>query len=64
MEVLGASAGFVFIVILAQVTVRQQVLTKGVVYLEYFYFVVHLYIFLVAVNFILWSLNPNISTIK
>ncbi|MDJ0554792.1 MAG: Cache 3/Cache 2 fusion domain-containing protein [Microcoleaceae cyanobacterium MO_207.B10] len=64
MEVLGACAGFVFIVILDQVTVRQQVITRGVVYLEYFYFVVYLYIFLVAINFILWSLNPNLPSIK
>lgn len=64
MEVLGASAGFVFIVILDQVTVRQSVITKGVVYLEYFYFVVYLYIFLVAVNFILWTLKPNLPLFK
>ncbi|MDJ0515024.1 MAG: cache domain-containing protein [Trichodesmium sp. MO_231.B1] len=59
MEVLGACAGFVFIVILDQVTVRQQIITRGIVYLEYFYFIVYLYIFLVSVNFILWSLKPN-----
>ncbi|MEB3343703.1 hypothetical protein [Okeania sp.] len=64
MEVLGACAGFVFIVILDQVTVRQQVITKGIVYLEYFYFVVYLYIFLVAINFILWTLNPNLPIFK
>ncbi|NEQ36891.1 MAG: hypothetical protein F6K40_11625 [Okeania sp. SIO3I5] len=64
MEVLGACAGFVFIVILDQVTVREQIITKGIVYLEYFYFVVYLYIFLVSVNFILWSLNPNLSLFK
>ncbi len=64
MEVLGACAGFVFIVILDQVTVREQIITKGIVYLEYFYFVVYLYIFLVAVNFILWTLNPNLPSIK
>ncbi|MGB3507920.1 MAG: Cache 3/Cache 2 fusion domain-containing protein [Microcoleaceae cyanobacterium] len=64
MEVLGASAGFVFIVILDQVTVRQQIITKGVVYLEYFYFVVYLYIFLVTLNFIVWSLKPNLPIFK
>ncbi len=64
MEVLASCAGFVFIVILDQVTVREQIITKGVVYLEYFYFVVYLYIFLVAVNFILWSLNPNLPLFK
>ncbi|NEQ72471.1 MAG: hypothetical protein F6K23_04915 [Okeania sp. SIO2C9] len=64
MEVLGASAGFVFIVILDQVTVRQQIITKGIVYLEFFYFVVYLYIFLVTLNFILWSLRPNIPIFK
>ncbi|MGD1807244.1 hypothetical protein ACP6PL_17650 [Dapis sp. BLCC M126] len=60
MEVLGACAGFVFIIILDQVTVREQIITKGIVYLEYFYFVVYLYVFLVSVNFILWSLKPSL----
>ena len=64
MEVLGAAAGFVFIVILDQVTVRQQIITKGVVYLEFFYFVVYLYIFLVTLNFILWSLKPDLPIFK
>ena len=64
MEVLAACAGFVFIVILDQVTVRQLVITKGIVYLEYFYFVVYLYVFLVAINFIIWSLKPNLPLIK
>ena len=64
MEVLASCAGFVFIVILDQVTVREQIITKGIVYLEYFYFVVYLYIFLVSINFILWSLNPNLSIFK
>ncbi|NET45272.1 Cache 3/Cache 2 fusion domain-containing protein [Okeania sp. SIO2B3] len=64
MEVLGAAAGFVFIVILDQVTVRQQIITKGIVYLEYFYFVVYLYIFLVTLNFILWSLKPDLQIFK
>lgn len=64
MEVLGSAAGFVFIVILDQVTVRQQIITKGIVYLEYFYFVVYLYIFLVTLNFILWSLKPNLPIFK
>jgi len=64
MEVLGACAGFVFIVILDQVTVREQIITKGIVYLEYFYFVVYLYVFLVSVNFILWSLKPNLAIFK
>ncbi|MEM1172029.1 MAG: cache domain-containing protein [Cyanobacteria bacterium P01_H01_bin.35] len=64
MEVLGSCAGFVFIVILDQVTVRQQIITRGIVYLEYFYFIVYLYIFLVSVNFILWSLKPNFPLFK
>ncbi|MGD1713120.1 PDC sensor domain-containing protein [Dapis sp. BLCC M172] len=64
MEVLGSCAGFVFIVILDQVTVRQQIITRGIVYLEYFYFIVYLYIFLVSLNFILWSLKPHFPLFK
>lgn len=63
-EVLAACAGFVFIVILDQIAVREQIVTKGILYFEYFYFVIYLYIFLVAVNAILLLSQPNAPFIE
>ncbi|MGK7900023.1 MAG: Cache 3/Cache 2 fusion domain-containing protein [Hormoscilla sp.] len=63
-EVLAACAGFVFIVILDQIAVREQIVTKGILYFEYFYFVIYFYIFLVAVNAILLLSHPNAPFIK
>lgn len=63
-EVLAACAGFVFIVILDQIAVREQIVTKGILYFEYFYFVIYFYIFLVAVNAILLLSAPNTPFIK
>ncbi|MCL1469299.1 cache domain-containing protein [Argonema antarcticum] len=53
MEVVGACGGFIFIVILDQISVRGQIAAKGIIYIEYFYFAIYLFILLVAVNAIL-----------
>ena len=63
-EVLGACAGFIFIVILDQISVRGQIVAKGIVYFEYFYFTIYLLILLVALNSILLALNKNIRLIQ
>lgn len=64
MEVLGACAGFVFIVILDQITFREQIVSKGIVYLEYFYFLVYLFIFLVAINAIAFLFKSEIPLVE
>lgn len=64
LEVLAACAGFVFIVILDQIAVREQIVTKGILYFEYFYFVIYFYIFLVALNAILLISGPNTPFIQ
>ena len=64
MEVLGACSGFVFIVILDQIATREQIITKGIIYMEYFYFVIYIFIFLVAFNAILLLTRPNFPLIK
>jgi len=63
-EVLAACGGFVFIVILDQIAVREQIVTKGILYFEYFYFVIYFYIFLVAVNAILLLSQPKAPFIE
>ncbi len=52
-EVVGSCGGFIFIIILDQISVRGQIAAKGIIYIEYFYFVIYLFILLVAVNAIL-----------
>ncbi|MFB2918382.1 MULTISPECIES: cache domain-containing protein [Aerosakkonema] len=64
MEVVGACAGFIFIVILDQITVRQQVTATGIIYLEYFYFAIYFFILLVALDAIVLTLNSKIRLIE
>ncbi|NET33033.1 MAG: hypothetical protein F6K19_13610 [Cyanothece sp. SIO1E1] len=59
LEVLAACSGFLFIVILDQIAVRAEIITSGIVYFEYFYFLIYFYIFLVAINAILLSKPSN-----
>ncbi len=64
MEVVGACGGFVFIVILDQIAVRGEIVANGIIYFEYFYFVIYLFIFLVAVNAIMLTFNAKILFIQ
>ncbi|MEC4893104.1 MAG: cache domain-containing protein [Oscillatoria sp. PMC 1051.18] len=64
MEVLGACGGFVFIVILDQITVREEIVTKGILYFEFFYFVLYFFIFLVAVLAILLLSEKKLGFVK
>ena len=61
---LGAAAGLLFAVILAQINLRQKVVTSEVIYLEYFYFVAYLAIIAVASNAILFSVTSSIKFIE
>ncbi|NMG07660.1 cache domain-containing protein [Brasilonema sp. UFV-L1] len=58
-EVLAACAGFVFIVILEQVSLREQVVAQTLVYFEYFYLVAYLFILIIGINAILLISYPN-----
>ena len=65
MEVLGVSAGLIFIVIVDQISVREAISPQGLIYFDYFYFVVDLFIFLIGVNaLILLKKKSYLSIIK
>ena len=64
MEIVGACGGFIFIVILDQISVRGQLTTPGIIYFEYLYFVIYLFILLVAANAILLKLEKDIPFIQ
>ncbi|WP_341528105.1 cache domain-containing protein [Nostoc sp. UHCC 0302] len=64
MEVLAACAGFIFIVILDQISLREQVLAKGLVYFEFFYLVIYLYIFVITINAVLMLVKPELKVLQ
>ncbi|WP_204105323.1 MULTISPECIES: tetratricopeptide repeat protein [Spirulina sp. CCY15215] len=64
MEILAACAGFIFIVILDQISVRDQIVSKGLIYFEYFYLIIYLFIFLVSINAILLLVKPDFALIR
>ena len=64
MEILAACAGFIFIVILDQISIREQVVSKGLLYFEYFYLIIYLFIFLVSINAILLLVKPDFALIR
>ncbi|MGK7924471.1 MAG: tetratricopeptide repeat protein [Spirulina sp.] len=64
MEIIAACSAFIFIVILDQISVREQVVSKGLIYFEYFYLIIYLFIFLVAINAILLLVKPNFALIR
>jgi hypothetical protein len=51
--VIGASGGFSFILILDQINLRSQLATGGIIYIEYFYFVLYVMILVVVFNAIM-----------
>ena len=64
LQVVAACSSFLFVIIVNQINLRSKILTSGIVYLEYFYFVLYIFIMVVAINAILYSQNKNISWIQ
>lgn len=64
LEVIGACAGFIFVIILDQINLRGLVAAKGIIYFEYFYFVTYILILVVAVNSILLHRDKKVPLIE
>ncbi len=64
MEVLGACAGFIFIVILDQVSLREQLIVQELVYFEFFYLVIYLYILGITINAVLMLVKPELKLLQ
>jgi type II secretory pathway pseudopilin PulG len=60
MEVLGVAAGLIFIVIVDQISLRESIVAKGLIYFDYFYFIIYLFISFVGVNALL-LLKKNLN---
>lgn len=63
LEIVSACGAFLFIVIIDQINLRQKIITAGIIYLDYFYFILYIMILLVAINAILFASNIKIDWI-
>lgn len=63
-DILASCAALVFVVILAHIDLRGTLAAEGILYLEYFYFVMYIATLLVTINAILFSWDANIRLIQ
>ncbi|MDJ0658193.1 MAG: cache domain-containing protein [Crocosphaera sp.] len=64
LDIVIACSGFLFIVILDQINLRSRILAGGILYLEYFYFILYIFIIAVAINSILFSKKHKIRWVQ
>ncbi|MDJ0509202.1 MAG: cache domain-containing protein [Crocosphaera sp.] len=64
LAIVSACSAFLFIVILDQINLRGKILAAGILYLEYFYFILYLLIIAVAINAILFSQKNHIRWLQ
>ena len=63
LEIVSACGAFLFIIIIDQINLREKIITAGIIYLDYFYFILYIMILLVAINAILFASNIKIDWI-
>ena len=63
LEIVSACGAFLFIIIIDQINLRQKIVTAGIIYLDYFYFILYIMIILVAINAILFASNIKLDWI-
>jgi hypothetical protein len=63
LEIVSACGAFLFIIIIDQINLRQKIITAGIIYFDYFYFVLYITILLVAINAILFASNIKLNWI-
>ncbi|MFP4101950.1 cache domain-containing protein [Coleofasciculus sp.] len=64
LEAIEVTGAFLFIVILDQINLRQNILAAGLLYIDYFYFALYLLILLVAINSRLYSSRFNLPAFQ
>lgn len=62
--VLSAVAALFFIVIFAQIDIRQRLATESIIYLDYYYFTVYVIFLLVSLNAIIFAWTHRFSLIQ
>ena len=63
LEIVSACGAFLFIIIIDQINLRQKIITAGIIYFDYFYFVLYVFLLLVAINAILFASNIKLNWI-
>ena len=64
LEIVSVCGGFLFILIIDQISLRQKIITAGLLYLDYFYFLLYLVILLVAIDGLLFVSGREIPLIQ
>ncbi len=64
LDIVSACSGVLFSVIVDQIRIRGEIQATGILYLEYFYFILYLLIIAVAINAMLFSQKPNIRWLQ
>ncbi|NOQ24889.1 MAG: hypothetical protein GQ564_05950 [Bacteroidales bacterium] len=59
MSVIASCAGFFLVVVFSHIDFREGLSTKGIVYIEYYYFITYVLILSVALNSLIYSLTDN-----
>ncbi|WP_199248659.1 cache domain-containing protein [[Phormidium] sp. ETS-05] len=61
MEIVSTSGAFIFIVILDQINLRNSIAAGGIIYLEFFYFILYIIILWVTVNALILASGTKIA---
>lgn len=64
LEMVSVGGGFIFIVLLDQLTLRGSIAAGGIIYIEYFYFILYVIIMLVTINAVLLASGSESPIIK
>ena len=64
LDMISAGSSLVFIMILEQINVRQNIATSGIIYIDYCYFIFYLLILAVVINGALFASDLNIRWIE
>ncbi len=63
-DILASCAALIFVIILAHIDLRGTLASEGILYLEYFYFVMYIATLLVTINAILFSWDIKLNLIQ
>jgi hypothetical protein len=59
LSVIATCAGFFLVVVFSHIDLRENLSTKGIVYIEYYYFIIYVFILGVALNSLIYTLTDN-----
>ena len=64
LDIVAACSALIFIMIIDQINLRQKIITAGIIYIDYYYFILYLLIVAVAINGALFASHTNIRWIE